>query len=126
MKKVTLSVIAMIALAGCASYDYYEGGVRYTQDGKDCIYSVGEYGNRFSMDVRGFRDGKRIVYRNTRCEDLYARDTFGRDTRQERKVLATTVRPSCATCNSCGTQIQTSSCGCGAQPIDTAKYVFVR
>ena len=53
MKKVLVSIVALAGLAGCASYyDYYKGDVRYTQDGEDCIYYVGEYGNHFSNEIR--------------------------------------------------------------------------
>ena len=45
LKKILMSVIALTSLVGCgAYYDYYKGGVRYTQDGDDCIYYAGEYG----------------------------------------------------------------------------------
>lgn len=128
MKKVILSMIAVAALAGCASYDYYEGGIRYTQDGADCIYYAGEYGTRFSNQIRDFDRNKRIVYRNTRCEDLYARDTAGMAVRNERHVLApAAVQPVVATtCNACNAQVQKTSCGCNnAQPIVGRKYVFV-
>ena len=87
MKKV-LTFAALIALAGCASYyDYYKGGVRYTQDGDDCIYYSGEFARHYSYDVNSADLNKKIVYRNTRCADLYARDTAGQEVRQERRVL---------------------------------------
>lgn len=117
MKKILVSVIALTALAGCASYyDYYKGGVRYTQDGEDCIYYAGEYGSRYSADIRTLDNSKRIVYRNTRCEDLYARDNFGAAPRRDRQVLAPAAEP--ATCNSCG-------CKSCAQPVVRRKYVIV-
>lgn len=87
MKKV-LTFAALIALAGCASYyDYYKGGVRYTQDGEDCIYYSGEFARHYSANVNSADVDKKIVYRNTRCADLYARDMAGQEARQERRVL---------------------------------------
>ncbi len=87
MKKF-LTLIALVALAGCASYyDYYKGGVRYTQDGEDCIYYSGEYARHYSREVNAADLDKKIVYRNTRCADLYARDIAGQEPRQERRVL---------------------------------------
>ena len=120
MKKVLVSVIALTGLAGCgAYYDYYKGGVRYTQDGQDCIYYAGEYGRNFSQYVSGIDNGKKIVYRNTRCEDLYARDTFGLPQRNERQVLAPAAQEvSCQSCNACNT------CS-NAQPVLKRRYVIV-
>lgn len=108
MKKVLVSVFALAALAGCASYyDYYKGDVRYTQDGADCIYYTGEAGSRFNNDVRSLNAGKRIVYRNTQCADLYARDTMGMAPRTDRVVIAPSAEyvaaPSCG-CNACNGQ----------------------
>lgn len=120
MKKVLVSVIALVGLAGCgAYYDYYKGGVRYTQDGRDCIYYSGEYGRDFSDRIDGIDESKKIVYRNTRCEDLYARDTFGMPEENKRQVLAPAAQPakcqSCNTCNSCG----------NATPVLQRRYVIV-
>ena len=128
MKKVLVSAIALTALTGCSAYyDYYKGGVRYTQDGQDCIYYAGEYGRNFSQYVSGIDNGKKIVYRNTRCEDLYARDTFGLPQRNERQVLAPAAQEvSCTQCGACGAE--TVSCGCdscGAQLVLKRRYVIV-
>lgn len=61
-------------LAGCTEYyDYYESDVRYTQDGEDCVYYMDESGRRFSGDVRAKDSENKVVYRNTRCADLFAR-----------------------------------------------------
>ncbi len=87
MKKI-LALVALVALAGCSDYyDYYKGGVRYTQDGADCIYYSGEYANHYSRDVNTADLDKKIVYRNTQCADLYARDMAGQEVRAERRVL---------------------------------------
>ncbi len=102
MKKMLVSVFALTALVGCGGYfDYYKGGVRYTQDGDDCIYYAGEYGRKFSNDIAGMDMTKKIVYRNTRCADLMSRDTAAQDVRQERQVLTPAAR-----------QVTTESCGC--------------
>ncbi len=88
MKKAVVSIISLIALAGCATYyDYYHADVRYTQDGEDCVYYLDESGRRFSDDVRSKDLDKKIVYRNTRCADLFSRDNADVVTHSERKVL---------------------------------------
>ena len=99
MKKVLFSVIALAALAGCA-YDYYRGGVRYVQDGDDCIYYYGEYGSHYSHDIRTVDTDKRVVYRITNCADLFARDNGGITPRPNRAVLTRAAQPSCG-CDSC-------------------------
>ena len=122
MMKV-LSVVALALLAGCSSYDYYEGGVRYTQDGSDCIYTSGEYGNRFSKDIQSLSGSKRIVYRNTICADLYARDNFNQAPRADRVILAPAAAP-VATCTSCApVHVHKSTCGCAAS--NRSGYTFV-
>ena len=122
MKKTLLSMIALAALAGCTSYDYYEGGVKYVQDGRDCIYYSGEYGSRFSSDIDRLDTNKRIVYRNTQCADLYARDNFGAAPRQDRVILAPAAVESVYTpCNTCGC---TAAMG-QPKPISRSKYVIV-
>ena len=120
MKKILVSLIALVGLAGCgAYYDYYKGGVRYTQDGQDCIYYAGEYANNFSKYVGGMDESKKIVYRNTRCEDLYARDTFGAPMRNERQVLVPAAQEvsTCGACNKCNS--------CDNTPVLKRRYVIV-
>jgi len=128
MKKLLISVIALAGLSGCTYYDYYKGGVRYTQDGDDCVYYAGEYGRRYSRDVRSLDDNKRIVYRNTRCEDLFAEDNGGVVPVSGRKILSSPIvkeekpvvaEPTCPCANSQVAQIAPvapvsacSSCGC--------------
>ena len=114
MKKFLISVIALAALAGCA-YDYYKGGVKYTQDGDDCIYYADEYGRNYSSDVRGLNDKKRIVYRHTRCEDLFARDNGGRVPVAARKVLssAAVAAPESETA-----PVAEKTCGCDAAQVE--------
>ena len=101
MKKILVSVIALAALAGCA-YDYYRGGVRYVQDGEDCVFYAGEYGSRYTSEIRTVDTDKRVVYRNTSCADLFARDNGGIAPRPHRAVLtrAAEVAPSCG-CDKC-------------------------
>lgn len=108
MKKVLVSVIALAALAGCSSYyDYYKGGVQYIQDGEDCIYYAGEYGNRYSNSIRMMEGSKKVVYRNTRCADLFRGDNFGTLPQPGRLILddaAPVVDNACA-CKSCATPV---------------------
>lgn len=126
MKKVLFSVIGISMLAGCASYyDYYTGGVKYVQDGDNCIYYAGEMGRHFSYDVRTMDKSKKIVYRNTRCADLYAQDMADQPVFPERKVLtpaAEYVAPAPAV-------VPAPTCGCKScgqvQPIVRRKYVIV-
>lgn len=93
MKKC-LALVAFIALAACGgSYDYYKGDVRYVQDGEDCIYYAGESANHYSRDVDAADLDKKIVYRYTRCADLYARDMGGKTVRNERRVMTPAAEP---------------------------------
>ncbi|MCR4917694.1 MAG: hypothetical protein K5912_01990 [Alphaproteobacteria bacterium] len=115
MRKLLISVIALAGLSGCTYYDYYKGGVRYTQDGADCVYYSGEYARHYSYDINGIDGNKRIVYRNTRCEDLFARDNGGRAPRPDRQVLMPAVQEApVAAESSCK---QEKSCGCSAAPV---------
>ena len=126
MKKVLVSVIALTSLAGCgAYYDYYKGGVRYTQDGQDCIYYAGEYGRNFSRYVGGIDNAKKIVYRNTRCEDLYAIDNFGQAPRHDRQILVPAAQE--VPCNSCDAKVEQVSCSScnAAQPVLKRRYIIV-
>lgn len=116
MKKVLFSVIAVVALAGCASYyDYYKGGVRYTQDGEDCIYYAGQQGRHYSSDIRDIDSTKKVVYRNTRCSDLFAADNFGTAPRPSRQVLAPAAKTVAAPACGCKT--------CGVQPVSRRYYI---
>ena len=92
MQKILSFLIVAGLITGCSYYDYYKGGVRYTQDGEDCVFYSAERGRRYSEDIRSLDTDKKIVYRNTKCRDLYARDNFGQVSRTERQVL-TTVAP---------------------------------
>ena len=75
-------------ITGCSYYDYYKGGVRYVQRGDNCVYYSEESSEeQFSDKVEEFDDENRIVYKNTRCEDLFTRDNAGRMDRNSRHVL---------------------------------------
>ena len=102
MNKVLLSILGLTLIAGCSGYDYYKTDLRYRQDGKDCIYYYNEKGDKFNSEIRSLKDAKKIVYRNTRCEDLYNGDTFGFE-RNDRKAIVPvfTEEP-----------VATSKCGC--------------
>ena len=128
MKKVLFSIFGLVVLAGCSThYDYYKGGVKYTQDGADCVYTAGEQSRKFSDEVRGSNKDKKIVYRNTLCADLYAKDTFGQVKPTERKVLTTAAEY--APCSACTQQARPCSasadCGCNAAPVLKRRYVIV-
>ena len=114
MKKNLFVLFGLVVLAGCSSYDYYKGDVRYVQDGEDCIFMSTEAGRRYSSDIRELDTDKEIVYRNTMCRDLYLNDVAGQAQRTERQVL-TTVAP----------QTVKSDCGC-CKKKTTKKYVFVK
>ena len=52
MKKTVVALFGLAMLSGCAGYyDYYKGGVRYTQDGEDCIFYAAERGRHYSEDI---------------------------------------------------------------------------
>lgn len=120
MKKVLVSLFALAALSACAPYyDYYRGDVRYTQDGDDCIYYAGETGNHFSSDVRSMAAGKKIVYRNTQCSDLYNRDTANVPARLNRVVVAPAATTVAAT------PVVTSTCNACSANVVKRHYVFV-
>lgn len=110
MKRALFAFFGVVMLTGCA-YDYYNGDVRYTQDGKDCIFYSEESGRHYSEDIRSLDLDKKIVYRNTKCRDLYMRDNFDSVQRTERQVLipATTH----------------SDCGC-AKRCSKRTYVYVK
>lgn len=136
MKKI-MALFALVALAACSNYyDYYKGGVRYTQDGEDCIYSSDEYARHYSRDVNAADLDKKIVYRNTRCADLYARDMAGQEARNERRVLTPAAEMSYAEPEYVEMPRQIvvkpapvvkKSCGCSAcaQKKTTKQYVIV-
>ena len=105
MNKVVLSVLGLTLIAGCSGYDYYKTDLRYRQDGKDCIYYYNEKGQKFNEEIRDLKDAKKVVYRNTRCEDLYNDDTFGFE-RNDRKAIVPVfteekAAPKCG-CARCG------------------------
>ncbi len=102
MKKLLMYVIAMGAVAGCSSYDYYKGDVRYVQDGDDCVYYSNEYARNYSDRIRGIDGSDRIVYKNTKCEALFARDNAGRTPRDNRMVVAPAAVEIAPACTKCG------------------------
>ncbi len=112
MKKTLFALFGLLVLTGCATYyDYYKGGVRYTQDGDDCVFYAAERGRYYSDEIRSLNTDKKIVYRNTKCSDLYLRDNFGQAQRTERSVLTPVVKKECTGC--------AKKCG-------KKKYVFVK
>ncbi|MBQ5700154.1 MAG: hypothetical protein IIV74_02585 [Alphaproteobacteria bacterium] len=102
MRNALFAIFGLLVLSGCSSYyDYYKGGVRYTQDGDDCVFYSAERGRRYSEDIRSLDLDKKIVYRNTSCRDLYLRDNFGTPQRTERVVLAPAVKKECGCAKKC-------------------------
>ncbi|MBO4583324.1 MAG: hypothetical protein J5714_04700 [Alphaproteobacteria bacterium] len=88
MQKILSFMIVAGVITGCSYYDYYKGGVRYVQRGDNCVYYSEESSEeQFSDKVEEFDDENRIVYKNTRCEDLFTRDNAGRMDRNSRHVL---------------------------------------
>lgn len=120
MKKLLVYTIAMAGLAGCTYYDYYKGGVRYTQDGKDCIYYSDEYARHYSANIDGIDGNNRIVYKNTKCEDLFARDNAGRTERADRKIIVPAMAPEVKPA-----PVKAHDCGCcRAEPISRRFYTI--
>ena len=102
MKKILVSVLAVAALTGCAGYyDYYKSGVRYTQDGEDCVFYSAERGRYFNDEIRSLDADKKVVYKNTKCETLSARDMMGQATRHDRKIVVPAAKKSCGCKKSC-------------------------
>lgn len=105
MKKTALSLLGLTVLAACSGYDYYKTDMRYRQDGNDCVYYYNEKGEKFSNELRSLKDAKKVVYRNTRCEDLYTEDTFGGERNDRKAFIPVAVDDSsvmkCA-CSKCG------------------------
>ena len=94
MKKALMSVLALVVLTGCAGYyDYYKSGVRYTQDGEDCVFYTGERGRYFSDEIRSLNADKKVVYRNTKCETLFNRDMTGQMPRHDRRIVVPAAKP---------------------------------
>lgn len=118
MNKIFISIVASAAIAGCTYYDYYKGGVRYTQDGKDCVYYSDEYARHYSANIDGIDGNNRIVYKNTKCEDLFARDHAGRTERADRKIIvpAMTEEVKSASVADCGC--------CRMEPISRRFYTI--
>lgn len=102
MKKILMIALSLFALAGCAGdFDYYNGGVRYVQDGEDCIFYSEEQGRRFSNEIRSLDTEKKIVYRNVSCETLYNRDMSEQVARHDRKIIVPAAKKSCGCKKTC-------------------------
>lgn len=102
MNKILVSVLAVAALTGCAGYyDYYKSGVRYTQDGEDCVFYSAERGRYFNDEIRSLDADKKVVYKNVKCETLYARDMMGQAPRHDRKIVVPAAKKSCGCNKSC-------------------------
>ena len=121
-KAMTLAGVALL-LTGCCYYDYYDGNVRYTQSGTDCIYTSNE--GKFRGDRSN--ESKRIVYRDTICSQLYAQDAQPRPVERvavnpvASKPVSTCGKPACAQATTCGKP----ACGKNVSYTDES-YVVVR
>lgn len=130
MKKILSFMIVAGVITGCSYYDYYESGVRYSQEGENCVYRSNEYAENYSENIKGIDDDKRVIYRNTRCEDLFVRDNGGRIERNDRRALVPTAAPAkpavkkpkpCATSD----KIADAGCGCGELvPVSRQFFAF--
>jgi hypothetical protein len=119
MKKILIYTVAMAGLAGCTYYDYYKGGIRYTQDGKDCVYYSDEYARHYSDKIDGIDGNKRIVYKNTKCADLFAHDNAGRTARNDRQVIVP------APTEDATKPVKVADCGCcKVEPVSRRFYTI--
>ncbi|MBO7508840.1 MAG: hypothetical protein J6T57_01000 [Alphaproteobacteria bacterium] len=116
MKKLLMSIVAIAALAGCTYYDYYKGDVRYTQDGNDCIYYADEYARNYSDSIRGIDGEDRIVYKNTKCADLFLRDNAGRTPRSTRMIVTPATTHTASNCTKCG--------GCNSEMVPVTRRFY--
>lgn len=76
----------------------------------DCVYYQNEKGKRFNEDINSLRDAKKVVYRNTRCEDLYYDDTFGLE-RNDRKAIIPVYTEENSTISAPAQKCGCSKCG---------------
>ncbi len=116
MKKIVLSMLGLALVAGCSGYDYYKTDVRYRQVGEDCVYYYEEDGKKFNADIRSLADDKKIVYRNTRCSDLYESDIFNTE-RNDRKAIVPAY-----------TEQKSTKCGCSKcskKQVLKSRYIIV-
>lgn len=86
MRKVILSLGVAALVAGCGA-TVYEADLNYYQDGNDCVYYHHEKGGEVGPGISALDVSKSVKFSNVKCSDLYKRDTFDYETRQERKVI---------------------------------------
>ncbi|MCL2331000.1 MAG: hypothetical protein FWC61_00455 [Proteobacteria bacterium] len=90
-KSIFITCGAALSLAGCCcANEYYNGNINYTQRGPDCVYAANQDGGRFTDSFgtsRSMRDAKTIVYRNTSCATIYARDASGANIPEPRPTV---------------------------------------
>ena len=102
MKKILMSFLALVMLSGCAGYyDYYKSGVRYTQDGEDCVFYSAERGRYFNDEIRSLDANKKVVYKDIKCEKLYKRDMAAKFPKYEPKVVKPVEKKPCPCKKSC-------------------------
>lgn len=72
MRKIPALIIGALALTACVrTTSPYQGNIRYTQNGADCIYEFSQTGSAYS---KSFNEDKRIIHKETICRDLIIKD----------------------------------------------------
>ena len=90
MRKTIFSLCGVLLLAGCAGSSYYETELNYEQDGPDCIYYNYENGADIIKGIRSLETTEKVVYRDTKCSDLFKKDTADINKVHNRKALVDT------------------------------------
>ena len=119
MNKIVLSMVSLALVAGCSGYDYYKTDLRYRQKGEDCVYYYTEDGKKFDEEIRSLKDAKQIVYRNTKCSDLYESDVFNTE-RNDRKAIVPAYTEQKSVASKCGC----SKCA-GKKKVLKNRYIIV-
>jgi hypothetical protein len=95
MKKALLTAGMLAFVTGCCRYDYYDGNVRYTQSGTDCIYTFEQNANRYTSRYNSLEESKSVVYRDTICSQLFEKNMAAPkyDVPAQKVAVAETVTP---------------------------------
>ncbi|GHT57630.1 hypothetical protein FACS18945_2400 [Bacteroidia bacterium] len=124
MKKTLIALAAVTAMTGCA-YDYYDGNVRYVQDGTDCIYTFDQDVNRYNSRRDNLDESKRIVYRDTICSQLFNKEIVRTNPVVAAPMQQTTIAPA-PVAPTCGrTILPTCVNGCGASRVQNVRRSYI-